>query len=108
MWTLKHELAAYIMLPFFYMLPYKNRRIILIFTVILFVLSIIVNSRFFLFNLPVGTAWVLSENEYPFFILFLYYFMAESCLYLCKDKILFRSDQIRSDQAEQIIDGFYF
>lgn len=88
MWTLKHELAAYILLPIFYLLSYKNRRFMLFFTCILIILSFLANSGIYLFNIPVGKAWVLSENEYPSFILFSYYFMVGSCLYLYKDKIL--------------------
>lgn len=94
MWTLKHELAAYIMLPIFYILSYKRRWGMLMFTCILFILSLLSDFGIFLFNLPVGQVWVLSENEYTYFIRFLCYFMIGSCLYLYKDKILLGSSRL--------------
>lgn len=94
MWTLKHELAAYIMLPIFYALSYKNRWFMLLFTIILFILSLLSYSEIFLFNLPVGEFWILSENEYGYFVRFLYYFMIGGCFYLYKDKIFLGSSKL--------------
>ena len=66
----------------------------LMFTCILFILSLLSDFGIFLFNLPVGQVWVLSENEYAYFIRFLCYFMIGSCLYLYKDKILLGSSRL--------------
>lgn len=89
MWTLKHEIACYFMLPIIWYFCYKKRNFLLIFTFLFLVLAILsITSGFSIWHIPVGLAWVLSINEYPSFILFAYYFMSGVLIYLYRDKVI--------------------
>lgn len=89
MWTLKHELACYILLPVIYCFFYGKRYLVLMFTLLVSVLAILsLSINYALWNIPVGLAWVLSINEYHSFILFFYYFMAGVSIYLYRDKVI--------------------
>lgn len=89
MWTLKHELACYILLPIIYILCYSKKFFIfLIFLVVTLLAALSLSVQYSLFNIPIGLAWVLSINEYHSFILFLYYFLSGVVIYLYRERVI--------------------
>ena len=89
MWTLKHEIALYILLPFIVYLTHKKRILLFFVFAVFFILAFTnINSNFILFNIPCCRAWVLAANEYPSFIVFSAYFFAGVILYKYREFII--------------------
>jgi peptidoglycan/LPS O-acetylase OafA/YrhL len=90
MWTLKHELALYLILPLcslFLILSIKRIMLVLTFFISgLSVLSIL--FKYQLLNLVGDYYWVISVNEYSNFIKLAPYFLFGSLFYLYKDKLI--------------------
>ena len=89
MWTLKHEIALYFILPLIVWLTYAKRNLLLIVFSVFFLLALLnITTGFNLFTIPCCRAWVFASNEYPFFIVFASYFFAGVIFYKFKDYIL--------------------
>lgn len=85
LWTIKHEVAAYVMvalLSFFTIL--KHKKITLVLTLILFIVAILKPViDFGSIGLKVGVL-----TEYKWFFELMFYFMLGTVMYLYKDKII--------------------
>ena len=89
MWTLKHEFAAYLIMPLILVLAFKNRVGFLLTSLVIVILAILnVLFSYKIFNFPCCSMWVFSSNEYNSFILFFSFFLIGSNLYLFKDKVI--------------------
>ena len=89
MWTLKHEIGLYMLLPLFVYLTHNSRRLLLIMFSIFFILSVAnITTKFTLFNIPCCMAWIFSINEYPSFIYFSTYFFAGVIFYKYRENII--------------------
>lgn len=89
MWTLKHEVACYIvvmLLSYFYI--FRNRLIMLflaILTSALTILNLICGYK--LFSLS-ENFWIISDAQYNSFIILFCFFIMGSLIYVFKDKII--------------------
>lgn len=63
MWTLKHEIALYFILPIVWF-TYNKRNLLLMFLFLVLALLNITNYEIKLFNIPCCKAWILGSNEY--------------------------------------------
>lgn len=92
MWTLKHEFAAYLLMPLILLLTFKNKIGFLFSSLVIIILAILnIVFSYKIFNIPCCTNWVFASNEYNSFILFFSFFLIGGNLYLFKDKIILSS-----------------
>lgn len=93
MWTLKHEIAMYLVLPILgFFLLIRFRKLFLLATCFIVLLSFL-NTKWNYnpLNLNGNIYWILSNNEYNSFIQLAPYFLVGSLLYLYKDCIILNS-----------------
>jgi len=108
MWTLKHELALYIFLPFVVWLSFKNRKVLIVTWILLLILSLSnIFANFQLFTIPCCKAWVLSKNEYNSFIVFAFYFFSGVVYYKFKEYVVISNRLIFVSIALFAIGFFY-
>jgi len=89
MWTLKHEIALYFILPFIVWLTHGKKYILLFSFVLFFILALgNILSSFIIFSIPCCRGWVFASNEYSSFIIFSSYFFAGVVLYKFKEYII--------------------
>lgn len=95
MWTLKHEMAAYILLPILFFC-FRQRIVIFILTIITIILAIAnFKAGFQALHLPNNTLfWVISGYEYNSFIKLLSYFLSGTVIYLFREKIFYTKQLI--------------
>ncbi|MNO29374.1 Acyltransferase family protein [compost metagenome] len=93
MWTLKHEIAMYLVLPIFgFFLLIRFRNLFLLATCSIIILSYLnIMKNYNPLNLNGNIYWVLSNNEYSSFIQLAPYFLVGSLLYLYKERIVLNS-----------------
>ena len=88
MWTLKHEIACYLLLPFSMYVAHNSRKILLFITIGLFILAVSnLQASFLLFKMNTHY-WVLSTAEYSSFIVLSTYFFIGACIYSFRDYIV--------------------
>lgn len=89
MWTLKHEIALYFILPIIVWFTYNKRNLLLMFFLFFLVLALLnITSEIKLFNIPCCKAWILGSNEYSSFVVFSAYFFSGVVIYKYKDLII--------------------
>jgi len=81
-WTLKHEIALYFILPLIVWLSHGRRVLLLVIFVVFFILALAnILTDFMIFNIPCCRGWVFASNEYNSFIIFASYFFAGVVIY---------------------------
>ena len=88
-WTLKHEIALYAILPLIIYLTHQKKKLLLGVFFLFLILSIANTvSGFILFNIPCCRGWVFASNEYQSFIVFTVYFFAGVILFKFRETII--------------------
>ena len=82
MWTLKHEIALYFILPLIVWLAHERRVLLLAAFVVFFILALAnILTGFMILNIPCCRGYVFASNEYNSFIVFAAYFFAGVVIY---------------------------
>lgn len=89
MWTLKHEMALYFILPLIAWLTHWKKTLLLASFLTFFILALAnMLTGFIIFNIPCCRGWVFASNEYSSFILFASYFFAGVIIYKFQEYLL--------------------
>lgn len=108
MWTLKHEIALYALLPMIIFIMHNKRILLAVFYFSVLILAISnISSNFLLINIPCCAAWVFSVNELQSFTVFSSYFFAGTILFKFREKILVSKRIVLSCLAFIILGVFF-